>query len=63
MWEIAEALKLGYRFGRRAFARVWLGTDPSLLLRVTMRDAGGFDVGRLPPWRKEGGKEDGFSIP
>jgi hypothetical protein len=36
MWEIAEAVKLEYGVGSRASARVRLGSDPSLLLRITM---------------------------
>jgi hypothetical protein len=36
MWEIPEAVKLEYGVGSRASARVRLGSDPSLLLRMTM---------------------------
>jgi hypothetical protein len=38
MWEIAEVFKLEHVVGSRAFARVRLGSDPSLLLRMTMRE-------------------------
>jgi len=56
MWEIAEALKLGYEVGSRASARLRLGSDPSPLAQMTM---GGRTQG--DNWgRRSDAEEDGF---